>query len=54
MKYFPVIFVCLRYFEEYLQFFEVFQNLNIFIPRFLAESLKMFCGTLIGKHSCRA
>ena len=28
----------------------VFQNFHVFIPRFLAESLTMFCANLFGKH----
>jgi hypothetical protein len=44
-----------QYFEGYLEFFAVFQNLYLFIPRFLAEPLTFcgtqgFRGTLVGKH----
>jgi hypothetical protein len=33
-----------------LEFFTLFQNFYVFIPRFLAEPLTMICGTLVGKH----
>ena len=33
-------------FEGYLKIFAVFQNVYIFIPRFLPEPLAMFCGNL--------
>jgi hypothetical protein len=32
-----------------LEFFAEFQSIYLFIPRFLAEPLTMFCGTLVGK-----
>jgi len=43
----------LRYFNEYLEFFNVCQIFNAFITRFLMEPLKGFRGTLIGTHVCR-
>jgi hypothetical protein len=42
-----------RYFEGYLGVFAVFQHFCLFIPRFLAEPLTMFCRTLVGKHCYR-
>jgi hypothetical protein len=36
-----------------LEFFAAFQNIYLFIPRFLAEPLTMFRGTLVGKHCSR-
>lgn len=43
----------LRYFEGHLEIFAVYQNLRLFIPRFLAELLSMFWGTLVGLHCSR-
>jgi hypothetical protein len=43
-----------QYFEGYLEFFAVFPNFYLFIPRFLAERLMMFRGTLVGKHWYKA
>ena len=39
-----------RYFGGYLELSAVCQLLYFYIPRFLTKPLKMFCGTLIGKH----
>jgi hypothetical protein len=40
-----------RYFEGYLEVFAVCKDVYVFIPRFLVEPPKTFCGTLVGKHS---
>ena len=39
-----------RYFEGYLELFAVFQNFYLFIPRFYAEPMSIFCGALLHKH----
>jgi hypothetical protein len=33
-----------------LAFLTVYRDLFSLIPRYLAENLKIFCGTLVGKH----
>jgi hypothetical protein len=38
------------HFEKYMQYFEVLKNICLFTPLFDVESLKMFRGTLLGKH----
>ena len=38
----------------YLVFLAAIQNLCVFIPQLLQESLDMWCGTLAGKHCHRA
>ena len=42
-----------QYSEGYLENFAVFQDVDVFIARFIAEPLLIFCGTadfLFGKH----
>jgi len=36
-----------QYYEVYIKFFNVFQKFYLFISRYFAQSLIMFCGTLI-------
>jgi len=35
--------------QEHLEFFAVFQNVHIFIPRFFTKALTILCGTLDDK-----
>jgi hypothetical protein len=37
--------------QGHFEFFAVFQNVHLFIPRFFTEVLIMLCGTLDDKHS---
>jgi len=37
-----------QYFEVHLEFFAVFQNFYLFIPRLFVEPPTMFCGTVVG------
>jgi hypothetical protein len=39
-----------RYFDGHSELFAVFQIFYLFIPRFIAKPLGIFCGTLFVKH----
>ena len=38
----------LQHLEVHLEFFAVFQNFYLFVPRLFVEPLTMFCGTVVG------